>query len=53
MDLVAVMAPFWSFFEHFLGVSITLGGFTFTVGAFFIWCILATILIVFVKGLAS
>lgn len=53
MDLISVLLPFWSFLEKFFAVSITLGGFTFSVGAFFMWCILATILICFVKGLAD
>lgn len=53
MDLLDVMMPFWNFLVRFFGVSVTLGGYTFTVGAFFMWCILAMILIGFVKGLAD
>ena len=53
MDLIEVMKPFWSFLEKFFGVTITLGGFSFSVGSFFMWCILATLLIWFLKGLAD
>ena len=53
MDLLNVMQPFFAFLSKFFSVNITLGGFTFSVGAFFIWCILAMILIGFVKGLAD
>lgn len=52
MDLLEVLQPFFDFFVKFCAVNITLGGFSFTVGALFIWCILACILIGFVKGLA-
>lgn len=53
MDLLEVLIPFWDFLERYFGVSVTLGGFSFTVGAFLIWCILAMLLIGFVKGLAD
>ena len=53
MDLLTVMQPFWDFLAYFFSVNVTLGGYTFTVGAFFMWCVLAVILIGFVKGLAG
>lgn len=53
MDLITVLKPFFDFFVRFCNVSITLGGYSFSVGALFMWCIIATILIGFVKGLAS
>lgn len=53
MDLIIVLKPFFDFFVTFCGTQITLGGFSFSVGALFIWCFLATILIGFMKGLAK
>ena len=52
MDLVELFRPMASFLEKFFSVEVTLGGFTFTVGMFWIWCILAGLLIMFVKGLS-
>lgn len=52
MDLLDVFAPMFVFLEKFFAVEITLGGFVFTVGAFWMWCIVLTILILFVKGLS-
>lgn len=53
MDLLDVMMPFWTFLARFFSVSITIGGYTFTVGAFFLWCALVIVLIGFLKGLAD
>lgn len=53
MDIVEVFEPLWSFFVKFCNVQMTLGGYTFSVGALFVWCVLASILICFVKGLAK
>lgn len=53
MDLVSVLKPFFDFFVTFCNVSITLGGFSFSVGALFMWCFLGSILIGFIRGLAS
>lgn len=52
MDLINVLQPFFDFFLEFCAVEITLGGFSFTVGALFIWCILVGIVINFMKGLS-
>lgn len=53
MDLISVLKPFFDFFVKFCDTSLSLGGYTFTVGSVFIWSIVAGILISFVKGLAS
>lgn len=52
MDLITVLKPVFDFFVKFCGVTLTLGGYTFTVGTVFIWCFIASILIGFVRGLA-
>ena len=53
MDLVDVMKPFWSFLERFFSVTITLGGFSFSVGAFFMWSFLLVVLVGFLKGMGD
>lgn len=53
MDLITVLKPFFDFFVRFCGTTVSLGGYSFTVGTVFLWCIIATILIVFLKGLAN
>lgn len=52
MDLVKVLQPFFKFFETYCNIQVTLAGVSFSVGSIFVWCILATVLIVFLKGLA-
>lgn len=53
MDLLDVLSPFFDFLYEFLAVNITLGGYTFTVGAFWLWVIICGVIIVFLKGLAD
>ena len=53
MDLLDVLKPFFDFFVRFCSVRLTLGGVSFTVGAFFLWCGLAVILINFIRGLGN
>lgn len=52
MDLLDVLQPFFDYIARFCAVTLTFGGFTFSVGALFLWCALATIVIGFLKGLA-
>lgn len=53
MDLISVLTPFFNFFERYCATVITIGGFSFTIGALFLWCILAVLVINFIRGLAS
>ena len=53
MDLLDVISPFFDFLYKFLNVNITLGGYTFSVGALWLWVIICCLLIAFLKGLAD
>lgn len=53
MDLIDVLKPFFSFLVDYFAVEITLAGYTFSVGALYMWCFLVIVLIMFVKGLAD
>lgn len=53
MDILNVLQPVWDFFVTYCSTVISIGGYSFTVGALFVWCILASILIGFFRGLAS
>ena len=53
MDLLDVISPFFDFLYKFLAVNITLGGYTFSVGALWLWVIIGCLLIAFLKGLAK
>ena len=53
MDLVIVLQPFFEFLGRFFGTSMVLGGYTFSIGSFFIWCVLLIVVIAFLKGLAG
>jgi len=52
MDIVKILQPFFSWLLEYFGITITLGGFSFTVGALYMWLIIACILIGFLRGLA-
>lgn len=53
MDLVSILQPFFVWLLDYFSIAITLGGFTFSIGALYMWFILACILIAFVKGMAE
>lgn len=53
MDVLNVLKPFFAFFENYCRIRLTFGGASFTIGSLFLWCILATILITFLRGLAN
>lgn len=53
MDFGSVFRIVGRFFLDFCSVDVTLFGITFTVGALFLWCAVALILIKFVRGLMS
>ena len=53
MDLLEVLRPFFDFFIDYCSIVISLGGFSFTVGSFFLWCGLVLIIAGFVKGLGN
>lgn len=51
MDLLDVFRPFFDFLGRFFAVQMTLGGYTFSVGAFMLWMIIGGIIIAFLKGM--
>lgn len=53
MDLIDVLRPFFAFLEKFLSVNVTLGGYTFSVGAFILWLIIGGLVIAFLKGMGD
>ena len=53
MDFAIVLKKVVDFFIMFCNVKCTFAGIEFSVGAVFIWCGLAGILIGFLKGLAE
>ena len=53
MDLIDVLKPFFDFLSRFLSVSISLGGFSFTIGALWLWVIVGGAIIVFLKRLGG
>lgn len=53
VDIVEILKPLFDFLAYYFEIPIVLGGYTFTIGALFMWCILVVIMIGFVKGLAS
>jgi len=50
MDVLEVLSPVWDFLARYFSIEISLGGFSFTVGALTMWSILVVILIGFLKG---
>lgn len=52
MDLIDVLQPFFDFFMKYCNVTLTLGGYSFSVGSVFLWCIFAVLLITFLKRMA-
>lgn len=53
MDLIKLFEMLVDFFLKLCEVSFTLGGFKITVGALFIWCAIATVVIGFIRGLTN
>lgn len=53
MDIVNVFKPVVDFFVQYCSIVVVIGGYSFTVGAFILWCIIAMILISFVRGLGD
>lgn len=53
MDLMKLFNPLIDFFVELCAVEITMGGVKFTVGALWIWCAIASVIIAFIRGLAS
>ena len=53
MDLLEVLKPFFDFLIEYLNIQLTVGGFSFTIGALFLWCALVLVVIWFLKGLAD
>lgn len=53
MDILNIFSPFFDFLYKFLSVNITLGGYTFSVGALWLWAIICGFIIMFLKGLAD
>lgn len=53
MKLLDVLRPFFDFFVEYCNIEIDLGVGSFTVGALFLWCALALVVIGFLKGLAK
>lgn len=53
MDMLNVFSPIMDFLYEYFAVNITLGGYTFSVGALWLWGIICGLAIVFLKGLAK
>lgn len=53
MDLMKLFNPLIDFFMEMCAVEITMGGVEFTLGALWIWCAIACVLIGFIRGLAN
>lgn len=53
MDFAVVFKEVAEYFILLCNIKVTLFGVSFTVGAWFLWCALAIVLIGFVRGLAS
>lgn len=53
MDFGNVFRIVGQFFIDYCSITVSMFGVSFTVGALFMWCALALILIGFVKGLMS
>lgn len=47
MDLLNVMQPFFDFLYRFFSIRVTLGGYSFTVGALWLWVIIGCFVIAF------
>lgn len=52
MDIVKVLQPFYSWLLDYFSISVTVGGYSFTVGALYMWCMLFIIVVGVLKGLA-
>lgn len=53
MDFGDVFRMVGQFFIYYCGTPVTIFDTTFTVGTLFLWCAIATVLIAFIRGLAS
>lgn len=51
MDIVKVLQPFFSWLLEYFSVTISVGGYSFTIGALFMWSMLFVIVIGILKGL--
>lgn len=52
MDLINVFKPIVDFFVEYCSVVVTIGGFSFTVGALLIWCAIVILLGGFLRRLS-
>lgn len=53
MDFAIIFKKVCDFFIYYCSKEFTFAGFTTTVGAFFVWCFLAALVISILKGLAD
>lgn len=53
MDFADVFKEVAVFFIHMCSVHVTFGGISFTVGALFLWCAIAVVLVGFIRGMKS
>ena len=53
MDLIVVFEAVGAYFKYLCSIKLVVAGYSFTVGALFMWCGIASILIWFIKELQN
>lgn len=53
MDFGEVFRIVGQFFINYCGITVSVFGISFTIGSLFIWCAVALILVVFIRGIVG